>query len=65
MVNLFYGCKTIEMINQKIRLANEVRMENEVSRIRVVSQWKLIRDRVEISIEDQSQHTILKLGLCQ
>ena len=65
MVNLFYGCKTIEMINQKIRLANEVRMENEVSRIRVVSQWKLIRDRGQISEENQSKYTILKLWLCQ
>ncbi len=65
MVNLFYGCKTIEMINQKIRLANEVRMENEVSRKRVVSQWKLIRDRGQISEENQSKYTILKLWLCQ
>ena len=61
MVNLFYGCKTIEMINQKIRLANEVRMENEVSTIIDVSQWKLSRDREQVSKENQSQYTILKL----
>jgi hypothetical protein len=52
LVNLFYGCKTIEMINQKIRLANEVRMENEVSTIIDVPQWKLIRDREQISEEN-------------
>jgi len=37
------------------------RIENEVSRIRDVSEWELIIDRGQFSKENQSQYTILKL----
>jgi hypothetical protein len=54
--------RKIDRKSKAIQFENcEKRIENEVSRIRNVTQWKANTERGQISGENQSQHIILKL----
>jgi hypothetical protein len=54
--------RKIDRKSKAIQFENcEKRIENEVSRIRNVTQWKSNTERGQISGENQSQHIILKL----
>lgn len=46
-------------INNQLKVNNEVYIENKVNPIRIVLQWKLIRDRKEVSEKESILNTIL------
>jgi hypothetical protein len=52
--------RRLNVLNDK-KLDLEKQLENEVSTIRSVAEWKSNRDRGLISKENQFQYTILKL----
>jgi hypothetical protein len=47
------------LMKKQSKLEHEAKMENKVSRIRDVSQWKLIRDREQVSEGESILSTIL------